>query len=203
MIANHVHDALAQVRKLQSLVLEKKNFDGYSGKCRMWGGIVALLGAVTLANAKIPETDIAHLIGWGVVLVISMMLNYGGLFLWFLYSPEARRSLDRLVPAIDAVPGLAVGAILSLALVMQEQFYLLPGMWMSLYGLVHIPYRTNLPGTNYLVGIYYIICGAVFLIFPQPFTNPWPMGFVFFAGEMAGGLIFHTERKNNHSKNGD
>lgn len=195
MIAKHIHDALAQVKKLQSLVLEKRNFDGYSGKCRMWGGVVALIGGATLANIKISETNYAHLIGWGVVLIISMLINYGGLFLWFLYSSEARRSLDRLLPAIDAVPALAVGAFMSITLIMQQQFHLLPGMWMSLYGLVHIPYRTNLPGSNYLVGIFYIICGAIFLIFPQPFTNPWPMGFVFFAGEMAGGTIFHKDKK--------
>lgn len=195
MIANHIHDALAQVKKLQSLVLEKKHFAGYSGKCRMSGGIIALLGAVTLANAKIPATDYAHLIGWGVVLLISLLLNYGGLFLWFLYSPEARRNLDRLMPAIDAIPALAVGAIMTLAFIIQKQYHLLPGMWMALYGLVHIPYRTNLPGNNYLVGIFYIIAGAIFLVLPQPFTNPWPMGLVFFAGEMAGGMIFYADKK--------
>ena len=195
MIANHIHDALKQIKKLQSLVLEKKNFEGYSGKSRMCGGVIALLGAGILAYAKIPETAEAHLIGWGIVLVVSMLLNYGGLFIWFLFSPEARRSLDRLLPAIDAIPALAVGGFASIALIIHQQYHLLPGMWMSLYGLVHIPYRNNLPGANYLVGIFYIICGSVFLIFPQPFINPWPMGIVFFTGEMAGGLIFHKDKK--------
>jgi len=199
MIANHIHDALSQVKKLQSLVLERKNFDGYSGKSRMGGGIVALIGAAVLANANIPETNIANLIGWGVILVVSLLLNYGALIIWFFYSPEARRSLERLTPAIDAIPSLAVGGFTSLALILNGEFLLLPGIWMSLYGLVHIPYRNNLPGSNYLVGIFYIICGAIFLIFPLPFTNPWPMGFVFFEGEMAGGTIFQLDKnKTNH-----
>lgn len=193
MIANHIHDALKQVKKLQSLVLEKKNFEGYSGKCRLMGGCVAIIGGIIMANKNMPQSDTAFLIGWCIVLIISMLINYGGLFLWFLFSPEARRSLKRLLPAIDAIPALAVGAFASIALVIQQQYNLLPGVWMSLFGLVHIPYRNNLPGANYLLGVFYIICGAIFFIFPLPFTNPWPMGLVFFAGEMAGGLIF---RKN-------
>ena len=147
-----------------------------------------------MANRNMPQSDNASLIGWGVVLIISMLINYGGLFLWFLFSPEARRSLKRLFPAIDAIPALAVGAFASIALVIQQQYNLLPGVWMSLFGLVHIPYRNNLPGANYLIGVFYIICGAIFLIFPLPFINPWPMGLVFFAGEMAGGLIFYKNQ---------
>lgn len=201
MIANHIHDALSQVKKLQSLVLERKNFRGYSGKTRMGGGLVALLSAVVLANAGIPETNISHLIGWGVVLIVSLTINYGALFIWFLFSAEARRSLERLMPAIDAIPALAVGAFASLAFILHDQYNLLPGMWMSLYGLVHIPYRHNLPGANYLVGLFYIICGAVFLIFPMPFTDPWPMGLVFFAGETAGGMILQLDKNNKFSSN--
>jgi hypothetical protein len=196
VIVNHIHDALTQVKKLQSLVLEKKNFEGYSGKSRIGGGIVALIGAIILGCVNIPETNTVHLIGWGIVLAVSMSLNYVSLITWFFFSPEARGSLDKLIPAVDALPALAVGAFLSLALIMHQQFYLLPGMWMSLYGLVHIPYRNNLPGANYLVGIFYIICGAVFLLFPLPFINPWPMGVVFFTGETAGGLIFQLDKKN-------
>ena len=32
MIANHIHDALAQVKKLRNLVLVKRMFFGYSGR---------------------------------------------------------------------------------------------------------------------------------------------------------------------------
>ena len=46
MIANHIHDALGQVRKMQELILSKRNFRGYSGIARALGGVSALAGAV-------------------------------------------------------------------------------------------------------------------------------------------------------------
>ena len=50
MIANHIHDALAQVRTLQELILEKRIFKGYSGKARIAAGTLALACAVILAR---------------------------------------------------------------------------------------------------------------------------------------------------------
>ena len=108
----------------------------------------------------------------------------------FSTMPAPRRSLRELVPAFDAVPALAVGAGLSLALIMHGEYDLLFGTWMCLYGLVHIPYRNSLPFANYLVGIFYLACGAIMLVWPGvSFTNPYPMGLVFGAGELAGGFV--------------
>ncbi len=110
MIASHVHDALDQVRRLQSLVMERKNFRGYSGRGRIFGGLAALCGAVVMSlPGVLAASDNARLAGWGVVLALGLLLNYGSLIHWFLYSPEARRSLDRLVPAFDALPALGMG----------------------------------------------------------------------------------------------
>lgn len=44
MIANHIHDALAQVRELQKNILDKQRFKGYSGRARAIAGSVALVG---------------------------------------------------------------------------------------------------------------------------------------------------------------
>src|SRR5450759_1517088 len=84
----------------------------------------------------------------------------------------------------------AVGAGLSLALIMHGEYDLLFGTWMCLYGLGHMPYRNSLPFANYLVGIFYLACGAIMLVWPNvAFTNPYPMGLVFGAGELGGGFV--------------
>ena len=44
MIAHHIHDALAQVRQLREVVLEKRGFHGYSGLARVVAGVMALVG---------------------------------------------------------------------------------------------------------------------------------------------------------------
>ncbi len=195
MIANHIHDALAQVRKMQELVLAKRNFRGYSGTARAAGGIIALCGAASIQLMQIQKAPEAHLAVWGTVLALALAVNYGALFWWFLHDKEADRDLHKLLPAVDALPALAVGAILTFALIGHHHYDMLFGMWMVIYGLVHVSYRLSLPGENYIVGLFYILCGTICLFTFKDFYNPWPMGVVFFAGEMAGGYVFNKNRE--------
>jgi len=194
MVASHIHDALSQVRKLREAVLDKRQFRGYSGPARMLSGAAALAGALVLARLQ-PATVTGHLIGWGVVLAVALLLNYGALLYWFLRDPQVGRNPAQLQPAFDALPPLAVAAALSAACLLHGYYDLLVPVWMSMYGLVHIPYRNTLPRANYGVGLFYITAGTACLFWPGAvFTNPWPMGLIFCAGEMTGGIILHRNR---------
>ncbi len=196
MIASHVHDALGQVRRLRGLILDRRAFRGYSGPARILAGMVALTGAAVLAILRFRDLPGAHLAGWACVLAVALALNYGALLRWFLRDPDCAQRLANLRPAIDALPALATGAALSLALVVHRDFDLLFGTWMVCYGLAHIPYRQSLPFGNYLVGLGYVGAGAVCLLWPGlSFTNPWPMGLVFGVGEMTGGAILYLDRR--------
>jgi uncharacterized membrane protein HdeD (DUF308 family) len=194
MIANHIHDALAQVRKMREIILAKRNFRGYSGVARALGGLAALCGAAFIFFTRISKTPESHLLVWGAVLCASLVINYGALFWWFLCDKESERDLRKLLPAIDALPALGAGAALTFALISRQHYDLLFGVWMLLYGLVHVSYRLSLPGENYIVGLFYILCGTAGLFAFRDFYNPWPMGIVFFAGEFAGGYIFKKDR---------
>jgi hypothetical protein len=189
MIANHIHDALAQVRRMQELILEKRHFRGYSGKARIASGCVAIAGAAVLHSTLVPATPAAHLLGWSAVLVAGLLLNYVALLYWFLFDPDVRGNPIMLKPAVDAVPALAVGGLLALALILVEQHDLLFGACMCCYGLAQVAYRLSLPRGIYLLGLCYIACGAGCLIARVPLLNPWPMGITFFFGEVAGGII--------------
>lgn len=192
MIAHHIHDALAQVRRLQVLILEKRLFRGYSGIARMAGGLAVLAGALIMSAPGFPATPFAHLLGWGVVLVAGLAINYGALFYWFALIVAARGSPREFRPAFDAVPPLAVGAGLSLALILHGEYDLLFGTWMCLYGIAHLPYRHSLPFANYVIGLCYLLCGAIMLVWPGvSFTNPIPMGIVFGTGELIGGVVLY------------
>ena len=143
----------------------------------------------------VPVSPLAHLAGWSFVLFSALVLDYGGVIWWFLFSSQAKREMSRAMPVVDAIPALAVGAVFSLAMILGKHYELLFGTWMCLYGLAHVSYRMSLPMANYLVGVFYIVCGSVCLLMQVPFTNPWPMGMVFFVGEISGGLVLH--RSNN------
>jgi hypothetical protein len=148
-----------------------------------------------MASSAVPKTPMAQLAGWGSVLAVSLLLNYGALAAWFFFDSAPRRQLARLMPALDAVPCLAAGAILSLAAILHGQYQLLFGIWMIMYGVGHFLFRQSLPWTIGVVGIVYMLSGTYCLLVPGiSFVNPWPMGLVFFFGESAGGYILYCHR---------
>lgn len=190
VIVSHIHDALDKVRKLQEIVLSRRFFAGYSGKARIAGGIIALAGAIVLSRDFIPAAPQAHLAGWMIVLSVALAFNYGALLHWIVTEPRVRQHPVILKPALDALPGLVVGGLLTIALARAGLFDLLFGAWMCCFAISHMAYRQSLPGENYFVGVFYMLCGAACLLAPGiRFTSPWPMGLAFFAGEISGGCI--------------
>lgn len=192
VIARHIHHALAQVQEMQQL-LETQRFHGFSGRARAAGGALALLGAIALGTGVLPATPRAHLLAWGAVLLLSLASNGGALLYWFLLDPVVDRNPRRLRPVLDAIPPLAVGAVLSAALILQGDPPLLFGAWMCLFGLANLTARHVLPRAIRLVGAFYLACGAACLLLPPDFLNPWPMGLVFFVGELSAGVILHLD----------
>ena len=194
-IAPHVHDALSQVRRLRETVLEKRLFRGYSGRARIVSGLAALAGAAALDSGRLPETNAAWLGVWGAVLALALALNYGGLLLWFFSPSGGARDLRMIRPAATALPALLTGAALTVALVRIGALDLLYGTWMACYGLAHLPYRTQLPRANFLVGLGYLVAGGLALLAaPGLFRQPWAMGAVYFVGETAGGWALLIDR---------
>jgi len=101
-----------------------------------------------------------------------------------------------LKPALDAIPALLVGAVLSATLVLRAEYDYLFGIWLSLYGLAQVAYRQSLPPGIYRVGLGYIACGAWYLLLPDgSFLRPWPLGVIFFIGEWIGGIVLCRCRK--------
>ncbi len=203
MLVAHIHDALDKVRKLQEIILSRRFFQGYSGKARIAGGIAALAGSLILSRDFVPATPQAHFIGWMIVLSVALAINYGALLNWIVTEPKVRQHPVILKPALDALPGLVLGGILTLVFWRAGLFDLLFGAWMCCFAVAHMAYRQSLPGENYFVGIFYLVCGAACLLVPGiRFTSPWPMGLVFFAGELAGGciLIVMNDRENDLEK---
>ena len=132
----------------------------------------------------------------GTVLLVGVISNYAALVYWFLFDDNVRRNPLMLKPALDAIPALGVGAVVSLALILHGEFDLLFGVWMCLYGLAQVAYRNSMPKGIYRIGLFYLVCGVGCLLSPWvTFTDPWPMGLVFFGGETAGGWVLIQDHR--------
>ena len=189
-----VHEALRQVQELKQKILEKQRFKGYSGRARAISGTLALGAAAILASPYWPMTNAAHLTGWAIVFVLACFLNFGAILYWFLRDPSAKRDVRRLRPLIDTLPPLLVGGILTLGLIRHELYSWLFPIWMCLFGLANLASRHVLPPAISTIGWFYILAGSLLLLIgPHPFTNPWPMGIIFFAGEWMGGIVLHFD----------
>ncbi len=196
MFSNHIHAALAQVRELQRQVLERQRFRGYSDKARAASGGVAMLAAIILASPRMPRTELTHLMVWLLVFLFALIANYGAVTYWFLNDPKVKRDIRKLKPTLDVFPPLGVGAILTLALVLRGDFHYLFGIWMCLFGLANLASRHVLPRPIAYVGLYYLTAGTLCLFIPPlTFTNPWPMGVVFFLGEGTSGIILRLDQR--------
>lgn len=193
-----LNQALAQVRELRARVVENRWFLGYSPGARFSGAIIACIGTFILGSSLYPRSTPAHVIGWGTICGLAILFNYGALTRWFLEQPVAERQWARLRPVLDALPALVSGGILTFALLASGAHDLLFGVWMLLFGLMHTSSRHVLPREIWFLGCAYITAGAWYLLFypAKDFTDPYPMGAVFFAGECVGSVILlkHRER---------
>ena len=197
-MAPHVHQALAQVRQLKLKVLESRWFRGYSGKARAFSGSLALVCAGVLSLESFPRRPREHVVMWGVVFVAAMGANTGAVVRWFLSDPSVKRDHRRLLPTVDSLLPIMVGGVLTLAMIMRGQYEPLFGIWMCLFGLANLSARWVMPWAVWVLGLYYVACGTAYLLAPGvAFTDPWPMGIVFFIGEWSGGVIFHYSKKRN------
>jgi len=195
-----IQEALRQVQELKQKILEKQRFKGYSGRARAISGTIALGATGILASPYWPDTNEAHLAGWAIVFALACLLNFGAILYWFLRDPNAKRDVRRLRPIVDTLPPLLVGGILTLGLVRHEMYSWLFPIWMSLFGLANLASRHVLPPAISIIGWFYILAGSLLLLIgPDHFTNPWPMGIIFFAGEWMGGIVLHFDTSDSIS----
>lgn len=201
VLTHHVQDALDQVRQLQQVMFERFRFTGFSGPTRAASGTIALLAAGAMSLPMYPQTTEAHLIGWLSVLAVALVLNTGALVYWFLTNDEVSRNWRKLGPVLDVLPPLAVGALLTVSMTLRGQHDYLFGIWMCMFGLTNLASRYVLPRSICVVGVFYILCGALWLMTPgASFFNPWIMGLVFCAGEWVGGMILYVDDRRLHNE---
>ena len=186
-MGDHVQQALARVREMQQRVVENQRFRGWSGRSRMCNGVCALLVPAAMWWTSPPSAPLVHLRVWVGLCGLSVLVSGCALAYWFRRDPLVSGDWRKLRPLLFMLPPLLVGGILTAAAVLHGAHDWLFGIWMLHFGLANLAARHVLPRTLAVVGAFYMFSGTVCLLFPPAFTNPWPMGLVFFVGELSAG----------------
>ena len=188
-----IRQAIREVKELRSTILQKQLYQGYSGRARMLGGVIALVVSLLLMLNR--GNDRFLFWSWGLVFTAAAIVNYGAILVWHL--KQSGRDYRKLAPVLEVFPVWIVAGVITLALYAHDQFDLLYGTWMALFAIVQGIERTRLPKDLVWIGTYYLLAGIYFLFnSADSFSFPLWMGVVFFVGETSAGLMMHIRGMN-------
>ena len=196
-----VERAIADLAEVRDRLASVQEFRGYSASAAALSGLMAVMaGGIQWMIAPAPQTPDAvgrYLEIWFVCLALALAINYGALLAWYVrIAGRHERSQTRTV-GVAIIPAIALGAVLSLAMIAHGMPWLLPGIWYASYGIGLFSSRAMLPRGVILVASAFGIAGAA-LILTLDTSLPlrfWvmPLGFGF--GQMFSGYRLSQDRK--------
>jgi len=179
-----LHDhAIDNLRYIRATMERAASFTAVPGTGGIFMGLVALFAAMSAMNYPayfleiwIAAASIAVLIGVGATVQKARAMKVE------LDSAPARKF------ALAFAPPLAVGGILTLALLRVNATELLPGTWLCLYGTAVIAGGAFSVRIIPLMGIGFLCTGAAALFTPASWGNTW-LAVGFGAGHIIVGTI--------------
>lgn len=197
----HIHQALADVRQIQSVLAKTERFRLLRATTVAATAVLAFLGAWLQAwlVGEASESPLAYAVYWsaiasagaGCALLASAWRYWGRPTSWDRAMwLEASRSF---------VPALAVGGLLTavIALRYPSVASLLPGIWSLLFGLGVWATTRVFPRGMSGVALYYLIVGVVAILFAERWAfSPWWMSVAFGGGQLLMcGVLAYEERQ--------
>lgn len=195
-----VADAFDQIAFIRQQIARAELFRGYRAATTAFSGIVAIVASHVTAQLALQRTisDGTYLAVWCAAAGLCLLV-VGIDIAWRLWQSESALQRDLTWSALEHfMPALAAGGLLTMVLYqfVYETIWMLPGLWMILFGLGIHASRRLLPRFSGLIAGYYLASGLFVLSLREwAAFNPWTMGAVFGLGQfMAAGLLRYTEK---------
>jgi hypothetical protein len=185
-----LQEALADINAIRVQVARGTQFRGYGPKSIAASGLLAI--AVATAQSLLisgAERNVATFLSlWTATAVIAVALA----------ARETFSRTQRLHPGFSRVmiqsaveqfmPSVVVGLLLTVVLlrVAPDEVWMLPGLWEIAFSLGIFASGRFLPRPLFAVGLWYLVCGLMYLAIESgPRTlSPWGMGIPFGAGQL-------------------
>jgi hypothetical protein len=192
--------ALADIAEVRERLGHVQRFRGYSGLAAILSGVFAIV-AGPLQALVVPHVRNAHeghlyFALWFVCCAASVLVNYGAIAHWYVNDATARDRWQTATVGLSMIPSLVLGAMLSFALLRENLFAFLPGVWYGCYGVGLFASRTMVPRAVVPIAAGFMVAGMGLLFVPPAIALQWwvlPLGFG--AGQLAIGAIIMRERR--------
>ncbi len=196
-----VERALADLAEVRDRLASVQEFRGYSGiAAAASGGIALVAGLVQALVAPAPNSAVdlqRYLAIWFFCLAAALIINYGALVFWYFHSAGRQQRRQTRTVGIAILPALALGAVLTSAMMSKGIYGLLPGIWYASYGIGLFASRAMLPKGVIAVATLFGLAGALLILSPDAILplRWWVMPLGFGLAQIAIGYLLTQDRK--------
>ncbi|MHB1311292.1 MAG: hypothetical protein ACYC3L_04670 [Gemmatimonadaceae bacterium] len=181
-LADRAADQLAFIR---DTMVRAGRFTAVSGAGMILSGVIGTAAALLTPMANGPEQRLAL---WLVAAAITIPSSLVAVARKAARSGQSLRAGPARTFALAFAPALAVGALLTLALVRSAEWNLLPGAWLCCYGAAVVSGGAFSVRAVPVLGTVLVTLGALALFLPAA-THVWLLGLGFGLTHLAFGFF--------------
>ena len=196
----HLERAVLDIAEVRERLAMTQRFRGYSGVAAIASGCFAIAAGVLQALLiAVPHSAYdarVYASIWLVCGTAAAIVNYGSIAHWFVSDASARDRWQTRTVGLAILPAVALGAAITLALLMRGAFAYLPGVWYGCYGVGLFASRTMLPRDVLPIAAFFLVAGIALLFTPTAIALAWwvlPIGFG--VGQIAIGVLVARDRR--------
>jgi hypothetical protein len=148
--------------EIRRMLARAGTFDGYRATPVAVSGALALVAGAL--QRLLQPGPIAFVTLWVATAAVCFGVNVYVVARSYGASPRAWERSLALAALLDLVPAMVGGLLLTVALVVRGDLALLPGTWMTLYGIGVMASRRHVPRPCAWIGVAYLLAGTVTLL---------------------------------------
>lgn len=183
------------IARIGQTMEQLSRFVSLSGLSGVFAGVVAMIGASTaiLYLRSVSGQSVQQFLIADAVIVLFISSGSALFFSWRKARKQGARLWSPLIRKIAArltIP-LFTGGIFSIILLIQELYYLIPGVMLIFYGIALVNAGRFLNRESVILGIVEVILGIAATIWPGSGLWLWGCGFGFL--NILYGITLHTK----------
>jgi hypothetical protein len=194
--------AILDIAEVRERLAMTQRFRGYSGAAAIASGCFAVAAGIVqalLVGNPVNGYDARMYASiWLVCGMAAFIVNYGSIAHWFVSDASARDRWQTRTVGLAILPAIALGAAITLALLVRGDYSFLPGIWYGCYGVGLFASRTMLPRGVLPISAFFLAAGIALLFAPTAIALQWwvlPVGFG--VGQIVIGIFVSRDRREN------